>query len=115
MIDSSYSARGDNIDSYIGTSPDENIFQRKYSLSNNGQVLRIHNVGMTRKFIWFIKYDWVLAKSFTWKHPFQLGNMLVVGPGSEVKGGVSKSKIVFPSYVSKWCIIRFSGDDILKN
>ena len=51
LIDSSYSARGDNIDSYIGTSPDENIFQRKYSLSNNGQVLRIHNVGMTRKFI----------------------------------------------------------------
>ena len=47
LIDSSYSARGDNIDSYIGTSPDENIFQRKYSLSNNGQVLRIHNVGMS--------------------------------------------------------------------
>ena len=64
LIDSSYSARGDNIDSYIGTSPDENIFQRKYSLSNNGQVLRIHNVGMTRKFISFIKYDWILAQKY---------------------------------------------------
>ena len=58
LIDSSYSARGDNIDSYIGTSPDENIFQRKYSLSNNGQVLRIHNVGMSHNILWVIKYDW---------------------------------------------------------
>ena len=57
LIDSSYSARGDNIDSYIGTSPDENIFQRKYSLSNNGQVLRIHNVGMSHTTVRFIIYE----------------------------------------------------------